>query len=54
MKLPRTQFEKVALVDGHPNWQEAARLFRSYVNRRLHQEKFAPPLSDACRGECKT
>lgn len=54
MKLPRTQFEKVALVDGHPNWQEAARLFRGYVNRRLHQEKFVPPLSDACRGECKT
>ena len=24
---------------------EAARLYRTYVNRRLRQEKFAPPLA---------
>lgn len=42
MKLPRTQYDKVALLDGHPDWPEAARLFRIYVNRRIHQEKFAP------------
>ena len=45
MKLPRTQFEKVSLLDGHPDWSEAARLFRIYVNRRIHQEKFAPELA---------
>ena len=45
MKLPRTQFEKVSLLDGHPDWPEAARLFRIYVNRRIHQEKFAPELA---------
>lgn len=45
MKLPRTGYDKVALLDGHPNWPEAARLYRTYVNRRLRQEKFAPPLA---------
>lgn len=44
MKLPRTQFEKVPMVNDRPEWPEAARLFRGYVNRRVHQEKFAPPL----------
>ena len=45
MKLPRTGYDKVALLDGHPDWPEAARLYRTYVNRRLRQEKFAPPLA---------
>ena len=45
MKLPRTPFDKFQLVDGHPNWPEAARLFRSYVNLRMHMERFAPPLT---------
>ena len=44
MKLPRTPFDKFQLVDGHPNWPEAARHFRSYVNLKMHLEKFAPPL----------
>lgn len=44
MKLPRTQYDKVSLLEGHPDWPEAARLFRSYICIRLHQEKFAPPL----------
>ena len=46
MKLPRTQFEKAPLVVERPEWPEAARLFRGYVDRRLRQEKFAPPLLD--------
>ena len=44
MKLPRTQYDKVSLLDGHPDWPEAAKLFRIYVNRRIHQEKYAPEL----------
>lgn len=44
MKLPRTTFDKFALLDGHPNWPEAAHLFRGYVNQRMHLDKFAPPL----------
>ena len=44
MKLPRTAFDKYVLVDGHPNWPEAARLFREYVNMRMHMERFAPDL----------
>ena len=46
MKLPRTGYAKVSLVAEHPNWKEAARLFRGYIDDRLHQEKFAPPLPD--------
>ena len=44
MKLPRTQFDKFQLLDGHPDWPEAARHFRSYVNLKMHTERFAPPL----------
>ena len=44
MKLPRTQYDKVSLLEGHPDWPEAARLFRVYVNRRVHQDKYAPTL----------
>lgn len=44
MKLPRTRYDQVALVDDHPNWPEAARLFRIYINRRIRQDRFAPPL----------
>ena len=44
MKLPRTQYDKVSLLEGHPDWPEAARLFRVYVNRRVHQDKYTPPL----------
>lgn len=45
MKLPRTAFDKYALLDGHPDWPEAAKHFRSYVNLKMHMEKFAPPLA---------
>ena len=44
MKLPRTAFDKFQLVDGHPNWPEAARHFRGYVNLKMHMDRFAPPL----------
>lgn len=44
MKTPRTQYDKVALLEDRPEWPEAAKLFRTYVDRRIHQEKFAPGL----------
>ena len=44
-KLPRTRFDQVRLLDGHPDWQEAARLFRPYVDDRIQMRKFAPPLA---------
>lgn len=44
LKLPRTRFDQVRLLDGHPDWPEAARLFREYVNQRIQMQKFAPPL----------
>ena len=44
MKLPRTPFDKFQLVDGHPNWREAARLYRGYMDQRMHLGRFAPPL----------
>ena len=44
MKLPRTQFDRFQLLADRPEWPEAARLMRSYVNLRMHTEKFAPPL----------
>ena len=47
MKTPRTQYDKVSLLEDRPEWPEAARLFRTYVDRRMHQEKFAPKLWDA-------
>ena len=46
MKLPRTSFDRFQLVLDRPEWPEAARLFRGYVNAKLHMEKFAPPLFD--------
>ena len=44
LKLPRTRYDQVKLLDGHPNWQEAARLFRTYVDLRIQAQRFAPPL----------
>lgn len=44
MKAPRTQFDKYALLNDRPEWPEAARCFRRFVNAKLHTEKFAPPL----------
>ena len=44
LKLPRTRFEQVKHLEGYPDWQEAANLFRAYVDDRLMANKFAPPL----------
>jgi DNA repair protein RecO (recombination protein O) len=44
LKLPRTRYDQVKLLIDHPDWQEAARLFRTYVDYRLMQQKFAPQL----------
>lgn len=44
MKLPRTRFDQFQLLDGHPDWQEAAHTFRSFILRKMPVEKFAPPL----------
>lgn len=47
MKLPRTQFDKFQLLSDRPEWPEAARLMRSWVNLRMHADRFAPPLYEA-------
>ena len=44
LKLPRTRYDQVKLLDGHPDWPEAARLFRTYVDYRIQAQRFAPPL----------
>lgn len=44
LKLPRTRYDQVKLLDGHPDWPEAARLFRPYVDSRIQMQRFAPPL----------
>ena len=44
LKLPRTRYDQVKLLDGHPDWPEAARLFRPYVSDRIQAQKYAPPL----------
>ena len=44
MKLPRTRFDQFQLLDGHPDWEEAAHIFRRFILRKMPVEKFAPPL----------
>ena len=44
LKLPRTRFDQVKHLDGYPHWQEAARIFRPYVDDRIQMQRFAPPL----------
>ena len=44
LKLPRTRYDQVYLLEDRPDWQEAARLFRSYVDDRIMMQKFAPEL----------
>ena len=44
LKLPRTRYDQVKLLDGHPDWPEAARLVRTYVDYRIQAQRFAPPL----------
>ncbi|MBR1822515.1 MAG: DNA repair protein RecO [Clostridia bacterium] len=51
MKLPRTQFDKFQLLRDRPEWPEAARLMRSYVNLRMRMDRFAPPLFVAANSQ---
>ena len=44
MKLPRTKYDQVKLLPEHPDWPEAAHVFRQYINDRLMMQKFAPML----------
>ena len=44
MKTPKTQFDKFQLLANRPEWPEAARLMRSYVNLKMRLDRFAPPL----------
>ena len=44
MKLPRTPFDKFQMLADRPEWPEAARLCRSYVNLRMSMDRFAPAL----------
>lgn len=44
-RLPRTKFEAFEKLKEHADWPEAARLMRSYINKRITvPEKFCPPL----------
>ena len=44
-RLPATPYDAVEKLEGHPDWPEAARLFRTYMKQRVSiQEKFYPPL----------
>ena len=48
LKLPRTRFGSVEKLLGHPDWPEAARLFRLYIQDRMQiPPKFLPPLVSA-------
>lgn len=51
MKLPRTGYDKVPLVNDRPEWPEAARLFRSYIEEKLQTERISPPLRSEDRAE---
>jgi DNA repair protein RecO (recombination protein O) len=45
MKLPRAKYDTVPMLLDHPEWQEAARLFRPYLLDRIPiPEKFVPKL----------
>lgn len=44
LKLPRTRYDQVKLLEDHPDWKEAAARFRAYVDDRIQMRKFAPPL----------
>lgn len=45
-RLPKTRFEAFEKLRDHPDWPEAARLFRSYIVKHISiPEKFHPPLA---------
>ena len=35
---------RIAHREGYPDWPEAARHFRAYVEQRVQAQRFAPPL----------
>lgn len=47
-KAPRTDYTKVDLLQDHPAWQEAARLYRPFVRERidLPEKRIVPPLPE--------
>ncbi len=49
MKTPRTQFDKFQLLANRPEWPEAARFMRSWVNLRMRTDRFAPPLVEPAK-----
>lgn len=49
MKTPRTQFDKFQLLANRPEWPEAARFMRSWVNLRMRMDRFAPPLVESAK-----
>ncbi len=49
MKTPRTQFDKFQLLASRPEWPEAARFMRSWVNLRMRLDRFAPPLIESAK-----
>lgn len=45
-RLPQTPFEAVAKLVDHPDWREAAQLFRAYISQRVSvKAKHLPALS---------
>lgn len=44
LKLPRTRYDQITLLQDHPDWKEAAQLYRAYINDRIGAGRFAPPL----------
>lgn len=44
LKTPRTSYDKVEFLKDYPYWKEAAYAIRPYIDDRLQQREFAPPL----------
>lgn len=49
-KLPRTKFDAVSHLEGYPDWPEAARHFRRFMEIKMPSAaKFAPPLPEGSK-----
>jgi recombinational DNA repair protein (RecF pathway) len=45
LRAPQTDLTLIPKLDGHPDWPEAARLYRSFVDQRIERrQKVEPPL----------
>ncbi|MBQ6373398.1 MAG: DNA repair protein RecO [Clostridia bacterium] len=53
LKAPRTQFDRFQLLADRPQWPEAAAHLRRYIDLKLHQQRFAPPLYGSTRSESR-